>query len=98
ATNSRPDIRAGSAPRPSSAAPAAAPAAPSARGKATFYNPAPPRTPAKSGLPHPAGQPTPGSRAFPNKPVIQGQPSASTTEAKLMTRDVVRDQPPASLD
>ena len=98
ATNARPAPRADSAPRPSSAAPAAAPAAPSARGKATFYKAVPPRYPAKSALPHPAGQPNPGIRTFPGKSVTQRQPSASTTEAKLMPRDVVRDQPPASVD
>ena len=98
ATNARPAPRADSAPRPSSAAPAAGPAAPSARGKATFYKAVPPRYPAKSALPHPAGQPNPGIRTFPGKSVTQRQPSASTTEAKLMPRDVVRDQPPASVD
>ena len=98
ATNARPAPRADSAPRPSSAGPAAAPAAPSARGKATFYKAAPPRSPAKSARPHPAGQPNPGTRIIPDKPVIQRQPSASTTEAKLMPRDVGRDQPPASVD
>jgi hypothetical protein len=30
----------------------------------------------------------PGTRTFPDKPVIQRQPSATTTEAKLMPRDV----------
>src|SRR5262245_11293011 len=92
ATNSRPAPRADSAPRPR----AAAPAAPPARGKATFYKPAPPRYPAKSALPHPAGRTNPGTRTFSDKPVIQRQASASTTEVKLMPRDIGRDRPPAS--
>ena len=49
-------------------------------------------------LPSPTGQPKPGARTFPDKPVNQRQPSASTTEAKLTPRDVRRDQPLASVD
>ena len=97
ATNSRPAHRADSAPRPSSAAPAAAPAAPSVRGKATFYKAALVTQPSLLYLVR-LGNQTRAARTLPDKPVIQRQPSASTTEAKLMPRDVVPNQPPASVD
>ena len=88
--------RANSAPRAGSIAPAVAPAAPSARGPATFYKATPPRYPGTSALPHRTGQPYPGARTFTNKPVIQRPSPASLDERKSTTRDVRQNQPPAN--
>jgi Putative peptidoglycan binding domain len=78
----RPAPRAGLAPRADVDAPAAAPAAPPARGTATYYRAIPPRHP----------------NPLPNKPAIQHPSWASPAEAKLSPRDIAPDRPPVSTE